>query len=81
MHAAKLASSPRLQRILSYLKEAGQQGVTSLQIVHSCNVVAPATYVSELRQNGYIVSCDFEGTTPTGAKVYRYRLASELFAA
>lgn len=30
---------------------------------------------AELRQNGYAIDCEYEGTTADGRRVHRYRLA------
>lgn len=74
MHFAKVSESPRLQRILSFLRSRGTTGATGREIVVNCEVLNPATYVSELRKNGYTIDCAFERETSSSAKVYRYRL-------
>lgn len=66
MHAAKL-SCPRLRRVLTLLTER-TDGATSMEIIQKCDVVAPATVVSELRHSGVKIDCKREG------KVWRYRL-------
>lgn len=74
LHYAKLAHSPRLQRLLALLQRRGRTGATSLEIAIECRTVAAATCVSELRSNGYDVLAVQERDTDSGAKVYRYRL-------
>lgn len=74
MHFAKLGESPRLQRMLAFLRSRGSTGATGREIVVNCEVLNPATYVSELRKNGYAIDCDFEKETESAARVYRYRL-------
>lgn len=78
MHAAKVEKSPRLQRILAFLRQRGERGATTLEIAIECTVVNTATYVSELRQNGFTIERTHERTTPGGAAVHRYRLVENI---
>jgi hypothetical protein len=78
MHAARIAESPRLQRVVAFLRERGNRGATSLEIAQECAVVAPSTYISELRANGLTVRSQQERTTDTGARVWRYWLVTEI---
>ena len=77
MHFAKVAESPRLQRMLAFLRSRGQDGATGREIVVNCEVLNPATYCSELRRNGFNVECSHERTNDNGARVYRYRLIEQ----
>jgi hypothetical protein len=71
MHHAKIANSPRLQRVLRLLMDVGAKGATTLEIIHQANVCAVNSAVSELRRNGYGVECNpVEGLKG----VYRYML-------
>ena len=74
MHAAKLATSPRLQRVLAYLRGVGSRGATSMELATACQVVAPSTYISELRANGIAVDCVMEHVGKNGTRVYRFFL-------
>jgi hypothetical protein len=71
-HAGNPETSYRLRRVLNSLKEAGKDGLTSWQIVQKASVVSPATCVSELRKNGFIVDCELERTMSGGSRIYRY---------
>lgn len=77
MHAANIKTNETLQRLRELLAFRGQGGVTSLEINEILHVLNPATEVSALRHNGYIVTCTYEGRSPAGRKVYRYRLVEE----
>lgn len=61
MHAAKLETSDRLQRVMGVLRAVGTQGVTSWTLMQVAQVVAPATCVSELRRQGHQINCKREG--------------------
>ena len=74
MHAAKIEKSETLQRLRDYLTTQGATGATSYQLVVALELVAPATWVSALRKNGYDVECKYEGTNPHGSRIYRYVL-------
>lgn len=74
MNHARLSTSPRMQKLLAFLRGRGKQGATSLEIAQEVPTVAPATEVSALRHNGYTVEQGYEGRTASGAKLHRYRL-------
>jgi len=71
MHRAK-HDSPRLKPILDALMKAGKSGLTSLELAKIGNTVAVGTSVSELRHNGFDISCKYIGQTDSGRKVFRY---------
>lgn len=73
MHNADIDRSARLKRTLDILK-AFPDGATSWQIQTLSNSMAPATDISELRQNGYDIRCRYFGRTSTGRKIYQFRL-------
>jgi helix-turn-helix protein len=77
MHAARVEKSPRLQRVVAALRAAGPGGITSRDLARQADVVAPATYVSELRRNGFTFSVTRERVTSTGARVFRYVMNDE----
>lgn len=74
MHAANSEKSGRLQRVLSVLRQAGKQGVSSRELQEKSRTVAPGTCVSELRKSGYVIDCEHLVTYGDGTKVYLYRL-------
>lgn len=76
MHVAKLENSKRLQAILDLLRERGPKGATTREISETTGALNPATEVSALRHNGFSVSCEYQGRTETGSKVYRYWLVA-----
>lgn len=73
LHYAKLESSPRLQRALASLREH-PKGLTTRQWIDRADICACNSVAAELRKNGYNVTCGFEGRSPTGSSVFRYRL-------
>lgn len=56
MHSAKLSRSPRLQRALRFLQEAGGP-VTTRAIMRGARVCAVNTVIAELRENGAKINC------------------------
>ena len=74
MHYSKLATSPRLQRLLALLKERGSKGATSIELHEATGALNVATEASSLRHNGFEIECKRDGTSAEGAKIYRYRL-------
>jgi hypothetical protein len=74
MHAARLASSKRLQDVLQALTDAGDRGLTTREIIDLTGVCAVNSIVSELRKNGHSINCKFQGRTVEGSSVFRYRL-------
>ena len=66
--------SPRIQKLLAFLKERGQQGATTMEIAVNCASTRPASDVSELRACGIEVQTDFVGTNANGRKVFKYSL-------
>lgn len=55
IHAARLSSSDRLQRLLEYLRDGKEH--TTLNIVLGANICAVNSAVAELRENGYLINC------------------------
>lgn len=74
MHAARLEKSPRLQRALAALKEAGMLGLSSWEWVQKARLPNPGTTASELRKNGYVIDCELLTTYGDGTRIYLYRL-------
>lgn len=71
-HYAKLESSPRLQRLYSFLTGRGSVGATSMEIVQHCNIMNPGCSISELKRNGIIIDCRPEGATEDKRRKFRY---------
>ncbi len=75
IHAAVLENSPRLQRVLTYLRAMGPRGATTMEIVIGARVAVAGTAVSELRSNGISVDCKMETEKGGRTRIYRYTLA------
>ncbi len=72
IHYADINKSPRLQRVLFALVEAGDDGLTTREIIERANVCAVNSAICELNRNGYKVTCKNEGRTVQGSNVFRY---------
>ena len=72
IHAAQLSRSPRLQRVLAFLRERAAVGATTREIIQKADVCAVNTIIQELRENGFTIDGEW---IPAGeAMAYRYRL-------
>lgn len=78
MHAAKLDDSPRLQRVLAFLRERGKAGATGAEFFIHAGAMNPGTTASELKANGHPCVCKYERTAESGARIYRYTLQESL---
>lgn len=76
-HASK--DSPRIVKLVAFLRQRGTTGATSLEIADACTSTRPSSDVSEARACGIQVDCSYEGATETGRKIYRYRIYEPLF--
>lgn len=56
MHAARLATSPRLLRALRALKEAGGP-LSTMDLVKGASICAVNSVIAELRANGAEITC------------------------
>ncbi len=74
MNFAKLENSPRLQRALDALLRAGKNGLTTFDLFVATGSMAVHSDVSEIRANGYDISCAMVGKNASGRRVYRYTL-------
>lgn len=72
-HAAKL-DSPRLKRLLDFLRGRGTAGATSLELSLNCQTVCASTGIAELRANGCDIQTVRERKTQAGPPVFRYVL-------
>lgn len=59
MNSAKLAKSSRLQRVAAVLRDKREH--STMEIIHSANVAAVNSIISELRDNGLEIHCRREG--------------------
>ncbi len=73
-HNANADKSFRLHRCLDFLKDAGHFGATTWEIQQGTGSCAVHTDIHELRCNGYLISCDYEGMTQAHRRINRYRL-------
>ena len=69
MHAAKIEDSPRLQKVLNYLRYHGVR--TTMEIIQGCQVCAVNSIIAELRANGITIDCQ---AIKGQRGVYQYRL-------
>ncbi len=74
IHAARLETSPRLQRVRDFLVERGSMGATTLEIIRKADVCAVNTAVAELRACGLKIRCEYERETESRSRVFRYKL-------
>lgn len=68
MHAAKRLTS-RLYRMLMYLKDVGDRGATTRDIIINADVCAVNSIAAELKTQGYRIECKRESKS-----VFRYKL-------
>lgn len=64
-------TTDRLSRVLRVLR-AYSAGITTAELQSWTGSMAPATDISELRQNGHLIECRCEGKNERGRRVYRY---------
>ena len=69
IHAATKVT-PRLQRVLKLLRDRGDRGATTREIIEMALVCAVNTCIAELRELGFPVQCTMEGRGR-----FRYKLA------
>ena len=71
IHAARLASSPRLKRLREALGDGGWH--STWELMQATRNLAVGTSVSELRANGLDVACR-TAKDEGGRTIYQYRL-------
>lgn len=59
MNYANIEKSDRLKRVADVLAQSGE--LSTLDIIKKANVCAVNSIVSELRQNGYDITCQRRG--------------------
>lgn len=72
MHAARIESSPRLQRVHALLSDGAEH--STLEIVAGARVCAVNSIVAELRENGCYIECRQAKDPLTGRRVWLYRM-------
>jgi hypothetical protein len=78
LHAARVEKSKRLQRVLVFLGKRGEAGATTREIQDHANLCAVNTAISELRKNGYRITCTaVKGKRKDGARIYKYVLVAQ----
>ena len=73
MHYADLNTSARLQKLYKLLRQGIE--LTTAQIQRVTGSMAVGTDISELRKNGFDITCRYICRMPSGAKKYGYRMA------
>ena len=73
-HYAKLASSPRLQKALRVLREADGE-ISNYELARKANIIAISSVISELRFNGFDISC--RQVVIAGQRRFFYSLITE----
>lgn len=71
MHAARLASSARLQRVHALLVDGAEH--STLDIVREAEVCAVNAAVAELRAQGAVIDCR-QTQSPGGSRIFLYRM-------
>jgi hypothetical protein len=79
IHAADVAESRRLQRVVEALK-LSPDGLTTREIITRTGTCAVNSVVSELRANGYAIECRYMGKSDEGMRIYNYRLTAPVAA-
>lgn len=75
MHQESIATSKRLQRVIQALKDY-PEGLTTREIMLLADVCAVSAVISELRAEGFNITCEYIGRTDKGASVFRYKLVT-----
>ena len=76
MNAAKLRTSPRLQRVLNVLRDGAEH--STMDLIRSCAVCAVNSVIAELRTHGFTIICR-QDSSPERARRGRrwlYRLVT-----
>lgn len=66
--------SPRLKKLIDFLRDCGTAGATTFTITLACNTTRASSDVAELRALGVPIAVAYEGKSEAGRKIYRYRL-------
>ena len=72
MHAARLAHSPRLQRVHAVLSDGLER--STLDIANAAQVCAVNSCIAELRANGATIPCRQIRNPATGTRIWLYKM-------
>lgn len=72
MNAAKVKKSDRLKSVLELLKQ--KKAFSTRDIIRATGVCAVSAIISELRQNGYRITCMRQYNQKQGKTIYYYKL-------
>ena len=72
MNYAKLANSPRLQRVHDFLSDGAEH--STRDIMYGAQVCAVSACVHELRENGAEIECRQFRESPLGDRIWLYRM-------
>ena len=72
MHAAKIATSPRLQRVHALLSDGDWH--STYEVIAGARVAAVNSIISELRENGFYIEGRWDRDERTGQRIYLYRM-------
>ena len=70
--------TPRLKKLLDYLRLRGTQGATTMDIALACATTRASSDVSEARANGVEIMVIDEGLNENGRRITRFILRSHL---
>ena len=76
MHAARIVSSPRLQRVHAFLSDGREH--STFEIAAGAQVCAVNSAISELRVNGYYIECRQVRNRTTGQRIWLYRMPNPI---
>ena len=71
MRAARIESSPRLQRVRDFLADGAEH--STRDIIVGANVAAVNSCIAELRANGYVIECR-HARSLSGERIWLYRM-------
>ena len=74
MNYARIQKSPRLERALKALQDAGKAGLTTRQWIAAADICACNSIAAEIKANGIPIICSFEGCGVGGSSIFRYTL-------
>ena len=74
MHFARLATSPRLQRLHAFLRDSLEH--STMEIALGARVCNPGTYISELRAQGAVIECRQTRSEARGERIWLYRMVT-----
>jgi hypothetical protein len=67
-------TADRIQRVITALKAAGPDGLTTLALNEATGSTRSSSDASETRACGVPIVCQYQGKSANGRRVYRYKL-------